>query len=54
MTDSYLHGLEQLTGADLEAIQAGNTVPGWWWLFLYGVSESQSIVDGFRAGYNAG
>jgi len=53
MTDTYLHGLQQLTAADLEAIRAGDTVPAWWWMFLYVVSESQSIVDGFQAGYNA-
>jgi hypothetical protein len=54
MTSMYLPGVQQLTAADLEAIGAGDSVPGWWWLFLYGVSESQSIVDGFRAGYNPG
>lgn len=54
MTSMHMPGTELLTAADLESIVAGNAVPGWWYLFLYGVSESQSFVDGFRAGYTAG
>ena len=54
MTDMHVQGTEALTAADLEAIGAGDGPPAGWWLFLYLVSESQSFVDGFRAGYNAG
>lgn len=53
MTSMHVQGMEQLTAVDLEAIAAGESVPGWWFLFLYAVSESQSIVDGLRDGYNA-
>ena len=53
MTNMQVQGTAVLTAADLEAIAAGSP-PAGWWLFLYFVSESQSIVDGFRAGYNPG
>lgn len=52
MTNSHALPLHALDATELESITGGST-PAYWWLFLYAVSESQSFVDGFRAGYNA-
>lgn len=55
MTSMHVQGMELLTAVDLEAIAAGDgPLPVWWPVFLFVVSESQSIIDGFRDGYNGG
>jgi hypothetical protein len=46
--------LESLGASELESTTGGNLAPpSWWWVALFVVSESQSFVDGFKAGYNA-